>query len=42
MKVLNAEKTIGIETFFTKKKGIDIVKYFNEKYDFDIPVIFLT
>lgn len=31
-----------VDLVLPKTNGIDIVKYFNEKYDFDIPVIFLT
>ena len=44
--VLNAEKPnfdlLLVDLVLPKTNGIDIVKYFNEKYDFDIPVIFLT
>ena len=44
--VLNAENPnfdlLLVDLVLPKTNGIDIVKYFNEKYDFDIPVIFLT
>ena len=44
--VLNAENPnfdlLLVDLVLPKTNGIDIVKYFNEKYDLDIPVIFLT
>ena len=44
--VLNVENPnfdlLLVDLVLPKTNGIDIVKYFNEKYDFDIPVIFLT
>ncbi len=44
--VLNAENPnfdlLLVDLVLPKTNGIDIVKHFNEKYDFDIPVIFLT
>ena len=44
--ILNAENPnfdlLLVDLVLPKTNGIDIVKHFNEKYDFDIPVIFLT
>jgi len=44
--VLNGENPnfdlLLVDLVLPKTNGIDIVKHFNEKYDFDIPVIFLT
>ncbi|MBN2155813.1 MAG: response regulator [Candidatus Lokiarchaeota archaeon] len=44
--ILNAENPnfdlLLVDLVLPKTNGIDIVKHFSEKYDFDIPVIFLT